>query len=64
MNCCCFSQWIVFGEVGQLGEVVQKLVGPEPTLDIVGRLRLKALMDIVLFFDFLLKEKFVYSHFS
>ena len=37
----------MFGDPGQPGYLVQKLAGVEPVIDIVPRLRLKALMEIV-----------------
>ena len=42
----CFQR-IVFGDLGQLGYLVQKLAGVEPKLDHVPRLRLKEMVEIV-----------------
>ena len=43
----CFFQRIVFGELGQLGYLVQNLAGVEPKLDLVPRLRLNEMVEIV-----------------
>ena len=43
----CFFQRIVFGELGQLGYLVQDLAGVEPNLDLVPRLRLNEMVEIV-----------------
>ena len=43
----CFFQRIVFGDLGQLGYLVQKLVGVELKLDHVPRLRLNKMVGIV-----------------
>ena len=43
-----FFQRIVFGEVGHLGHLVRDLVGPETVLDLAPRLRLNAMVEIVL----------------
>ena len=40
-------QRIVFGDLGQLGYLVQKLVGVELKLDYVPRLRLNEMVEIV-----------------
>jgi len=40
-------QRIVFGEDGQLGQLVRDLAGAEPVLDIASRLRLKAMVELV-----------------
>ena len=40
-------QRIVFGDLGQLGYLVQKLAGAELKLDRVGRLRLNKMVEIV-----------------
>ena len=37
----------MFGDPGQLGYLVQKLAGVEPVVDLVPRLKLKALMELV-----------------
>ena len=42
-----FFQRIVFGDLGQLGYLVQKLAGAEPKLDHVPRLRLNKMVEIV-----------------
>ena len=43
----CFFQRIVFGDLGQIGYLVQKLAGAELKLDHVGRLRLNKMVEIV-----------------
>ena len=43
----CFFQRIVFGELGQLGYLVQNLAEVEPKLDRVPRLRLNKMAGIV-----------------
>ena len=43
----CFFQRTVFGELGQLGYLVQNLAGVEPKLDLVPRLRLNEMVEIV-----------------
>ena len=37
----------MFGDPGQLGYLVQKLVGADPVIDHVPRLRLKKLVELV-----------------
>ena len=43
----CFFQRIVFGDLGQIGYLVQKLAGVEPKLDHVPRLRPNKMVEIV-----------------
>ena len=43
----CFFQRIVFGDLGQLGYLVQNLAGVEPKLDCVPRLRLNEMVETV-----------------
>ena len=38
----------MFGEVGQLGHLVRDFAGAEPVLDLAPRLRLNAMVEIVL----------------